>query len=353
MSNSAKLYINRAAIAANYASLCKELGRVECGAVVKANAYGLGVEEAAKALHKKNCRSFFVAHLDEAIELRKIFDEADFDAEIFVFHGVQKNEASEFLEYGLTPVINNPAQLANWQPDLPCAVHVDTGMTRLGFALHEAELLAEQNMCLLMTHLAVAELPQSPKNFEQLHAFDNFAKHYPRVKRSVANSYGIALGREFHANLARPGIALYGGNLQPNRKDFANSMENVVWLTAPILQVNHLQNNASIGYGATYQAQKGDIVATVAIGYADGIFRNLGNSGKCFVAGHEAAIVGRVSMDLICISLNKVPENLRQVGQEVEILGDNYTIAEMAKAAGTIEYEVLTSLGQRFERIYR
>jgi alanine racemase len=341
-----KLFISLNAIRNNYLRLQKQLGGADCGAVVKANAYGLGLEPVALALQSAGCQTFFVAHLEEGIELREILSEA----EIFVFHGVQKGEINQFVAYNLFPVLNNPEQLENWDAEYPAAVHIDTGMTRLGFDIEQIELLRGQNLNLIMTHLACAELPQSPSNYAQLQYFDNVAKQFPHVRRSVANSYGIYLGKEFHANLARPGIALYAGNPTPAKK---NPMENVIRVTAPILQINRLADDSSIGYGATYMAKKGDVVATLAIGYADGLMRSLSNKGKCYIQNYETPIIGRVSMDLITIDVTNVPEIFQKVGQDVEILGNHYTISDAAKAAGTIEYEILTNLGNRFERVYK
>jgi len=344
--NKSKLFISLNAIKHNYQRLQKQLGGAQCGVTIKANAYGLGLEPVALALQSAGCQTFFVAHLEEGIELRHVLPEA----EIFVFHGVQKGEINDFVEHNLYPVLNNPTQLENWDVEYPAAAHIDTGMTRLGFDIEQTELLRGQNLNLLMTHLACAELPQSPSNYAQLQYFDNVAKQFPHVRRSVANSYGVYLGTEFHANLARPGIALFGGNPTPLKK---NPMENVIRITAPILQVNRLNDDSSIGYGATYMAKKGDVVATLAIGYADGLIRSLSNKGKCYIQNYETPIIGRVSMDLITVDITNVPEIFQKVGQDVEIIGNHYTISDAAKAAGTIEYEILTNLGNRFERIYK
>jgi alanine racemase len=349
MSNSqkkSKLYISLSAIVANYQRLQKQLGGATCAATVKANAYGLGLEPVALALSNAGCETFFVAHLQEGIELRAILPAA----EIFVFHGVQKDEKAEFVKHMLFPVLNNPEQLENWDAKYPAAAHIDTGMTRLGFAHNEVELLQNQALNMLMTHLACAEMPQSPSNYAQLQYFDDVAKQFPTIRRSVSNSYGIYLGREFHANIARPGLALYGGNPTPLKQ---NLMQNVVRLTAPILQVNRLQEDSSIGYGATYMAKAGDVVATVAIGYADGLIRAISNKGKCYIQNYELPIIGRISMDLITLDITNLPEIFQKVGQDVEILGNHYTISDAARSAGTIEYEILTNLGNRFERIYK
>ncbi len=349
MSNSAKkskLSISLSAIEDNFKRLQQQLGGAECAATVKADAYGLGLEPVAITLANIGCKTFFVAHLDEGIELRKILP----SAEIFVFHGVQKGEADEFLANNLLPVLNNPSQLENWPHEAPAAAHIDTGMTRLGFSLQEAAALKGQNLVMIMTHLACADIAKNPSNYAQLRYFDDVAKQFPTTRRSVANSHGIYLGKEFHANIARPGLALYGGNPNPSKK---NPMQNVVRLTAPILQINYILEDSSIGYGATYTAKAGDVTATVAIGYADGLMRAISNKGKCYIQNYELPIVGRVSMDLITIDITNLPEIFQKVGQDVEILGNHYTISDAAKAANTVEYEILTNLGNRFERIYK
>lgn len=349
MSNSAKkskLSISLTALAENYGRLQKQLGGAVCASTVKANAYGLGLEAVAITLANAGCKTFFVATLEEAIELRSILH----DLEIFVFHGVQKGEKDDFIAHNLQPVLNNPSQLENWDAELPAAAHIDTGMTRLGFSVSESKLLQGQNLSLLMTHLACAEQLQNPANYAQLQYFDSVAKRFPSIRRSVANSYGIYLGKEFHANLARPGLALYGGNPTPAKQ---NPMQSVIRLTAPILQINRIEEDSSIGYGATYMAKAGDVTATVAIGYADGLMRALSNKGKCFIQNYELPIIGRVSMDLITIDITNLPEIFHKIGQDVEIIGNHYTISDAAKAAGTIEYEILTNLGNRFERVYK
>lgn len=345
MASAAKLYVNLRALRANYARLQAALGGAECAAVVKANAYGLGIEPVALALNEQKCKSYFVANLDEALELRGILPEA----EIFVFHGVMENEVEEFKAHSITPVLNNPEQLQIWPQELPAAAHFDTGMTRLGFDPIDAELISGYNITLLMSHLACAETKQNQKNYQQLYTFDAVAKRYPSIRRSLCNSYGIYLGKQFHASLARPGIALYGGNPTPQMK---NNMEQVARITAPIIQINHVNEQKTVGYGATYSANPGQTIVTVPVGYADGYMRKLSNRGRAYIQGHELPLVGRISMDLITFDATGLPENFLKIGQELELVNKKYTISEIAKNAGTIEYEFLTGLGNRFKRVY-
>lgn len=332
-----KLIISLEAIAANYSMLAKKFSGAECGAVVKANGYGLGALPIARKLAKTGCQKFFVATMEEGIALRKIMKE-----QIYVFHGVQKNDVNAFTEHGLIPVLNNPLQLEIWPKDMPCALHYDTGMTRLGLDVNEGKL--ERDIILIMSHLAFTEDEQHPMNRQQLETFKKIAALYPEIPKSLCNSHAVNFSDEYHFDVARPGIALYGGS----NKD----MKNVVTITASILQIHQVMKPQTVGYGGDYKAMPGDIIATIPIGYADGILRSLGNKGKVYCGGYELPIVGRISMDLVTIKINNLPPELRRVGQMVEVLGEKYNILDMAADAGTIEYEIITRLGNRFERVY-
>ncbi|PIR31637.1 MAG: alanine racemase [Alphaproteobacteria bacterium CG11_big_fil_rev_8_21_14_0_20_44_7] len=340
-----KLYISLENIKHNYKLLKQRLSASECAAVVKANAYGLGVDKVARALATAGCKKFFVATAEEAFELRSILP----IEEIFVFHGVQNGEAQDFVDKKIIPVLNNPNQLSRWEAKNPAAVHIDTGMTRLGFEIEDIDLLKGYNITLLMSHLACAESRQNPMNYNQLLEFDAAAKHLPYVHRSIANSYGIFLGKEFHYNLARPGIALYGGNPTPLQP---NPMKQVIHISSQIIQIYEIKKPKTVGYGGLYKASAGSTIATIPLGYADGLPRNLSNRGKVYIENYQVPIVGRISMDLITIDISKLPINHQKIGQEVQIVGDKYTISDMAKDAGTVEYEILTRLGQRYKRIY-
>ena len=341
-----KLSISLLAIKANYGILKKQMKGRECAAVVKANAYGLGIKQVAEALWAEGCKKFFVALMEEGAQLRQALP----DAEIFVLHGINAAEERQHFEhFNLTPVLNNRSQLELWPKDRAAAVHFDTGMTRLGFAKSESGLLMQNKIKLVMSHLSCADLPKSPYNYNQLLEFEEICALFPSFPKSLANSYGIFLADEFHHQLGRPGIALYGGNPTPHA---ANPMQNVVRLKSQFIQVNHLKEKRGVGYGASYSGRAGDVFATVPCGYADGLLRHLGGRSKVYVQGHALDVVGRVSMDLITIKINNLPENLQKNGTEVDIIGDEYTICDMARDAGTIEYEVLTRLGNRFKRIY-
>lgn len=341
------LEVNLAAIVRNYEFLRKK-GAKSCAAVVKANAYGLGMVPVAAALYKAGCHEFFVATLDEAIELRKAF--ATQPATIYVFHGVRKGQARDFLAHDLIPVLNDPAQLEAWQDSGKYALHIDTGMCRLGFTPKQAGSLSPtRNLHLVISHLACANEPNNPKDAQQLALFREALRRFPRVRASFANSSGVFLGGDFHFDLLRPGCSLYG--ISPNTA-LPNPMENVVTLSAPILQYREIDADQTVGYSATYTAKKGAVLATVEFGYADGLFRNLSNKVSGFAAGIRIPLVGRVSMDMVSMDVSAVPENLRTPDLRVTFIGEEQPVDAVAVMAGTIGYEVFTRLGARVKRAY-
>jgi alanine racemase len=357
------LRISLAAFRANYRYLRDQLrpsGSVECAAVVKADGYGLGAIPLSRALLQEGCRTFFVAHLQEAIALRQSLPEAN----IYVFHGLHHgDEVPLFLRDRLSPVLGSPEQLQAWvagirgQTAVPtAALHIDTGMRRMGFygerldwARAHAELLQQAKIDTVMSHLACADEPEHPLNTEQLRAFQSVSDILPQARRSFANSAGILLGEEYHFQLARPGVALYGVN--PTGAEI-NPMRCVATLTAPILQLHQLDTDHSIGYGATCKRKAGTLLATVELGYADGYFRYLSNRGEAFIGGMRVPIVGRVTMDLIMLDVSAVPASLLQHGARVEFIGPHITVNEVAEKAQTIGYEVFTNLGNRITREY-
>lgn len=338
------LYISLAALAANYRIL-KEKTAAEVAAVVKANAYGLGVEPIVGTLAEAGCERFFVATLEEGAEARACLP----GKEIFVLNGLGRAEEAEFIRLGLIPVINTPEQASRWEGE--CVVQVDTGMTRLGISAADLEKIdfSRLRVKFVMSHLACADTPEHPQNKTQLNNFKKALGFFPGVPASLAASAGVFLGADYHFNLARCGIALYGGNPLPGG---SNPMRSAVRLTAPIIQIRRVDSKTAVGYGATREVEGGTVIATIAAGYADGMLRGLGNRGKCFVAGREASFLGRVSMDLITADVTGVPEGLLAEGVEAELIGESYTISDMARDAGTIDYEIITRLGSRFKRHY-
>jgi alanine racemase len=319
--------------------------------VVKANAYGLGVERVAPRLEREGCRTFFVATLAEARELRAVVAAA---AEIYVFEGAVDGAVAALTELNARPVLNTLEQVERWQGRGPAALHLDTGMNRLGLGLADVAALAKRReltagLTLVMTHLACADEPEHPQNREQLERFERLRRDLPAAPTSIGNSAGTWLGEPFRGDVARPGIALYGGNPFSDRP---NPMEAVVMLTAPVLQLRDVDEPQPVGYGATYLASPPARLAVVGLGYADGYPRNLGNRGTAAVQGRRVPVVGRVSMDLICVDVGALPRDIVRVGDSVELIGPTVGLDEVAAEAGTISYEILTGLGSRLMREY-
>jgi alanine racemase len=352
------LEIDLRAIVANWRALGARLAQgATCAGVVKADAYGLGAAQVAPALAQAGCTEFFVAHLEEALALRPLLPET---AYLHVLNGCLPGEERIFVAAGLVPVLNDPGQVVNWATQarrlghpLPAALHLDTGMSRLGLTPREAQTLAAQgeasapiDLRLVMSHLARAE-EACAMNGEQLARFAVLRARWPAARASLANSSGIFLGAPFHFDLARPGAALYGINPVPGRP---NPQLAVVRLTAPVLQIRDIAPPETIGYGATFQAPAAMRIATLACGYADGWPRSLSNSGTVHHEGLSLPILGRVSMDTIVVDATTAP-GLR-VGNRVELLGSTIGVDQVADAAGTNGYEVLTRLGRRFSRVY-
>jgi alanine racemase len=358
------LTIDLAAIEANWRTLCREIRTAECGAVVKANGYGLGLEAVAGKLAAAGCKTFFVADLAEARRLRACAR----DAVIYVLGGFTPENAEAFIDIAVRPVINSMTELAEWDAFVAqrnwrggAALHVDTGMNRLGIPPDEAAALAPRTqtenhgITLLMSHLACAETPAHPLNAAQIRAFAEMRSLFRGIPASLANSSGIFLGDSAHCDIARPGAALYGVNPTPGRP---NPMQAVVELTGRILQIRNVEKGATVGYGATWTAKRATRIAVVALGYADGVPRaasgaDRGQSGVAVVAGKRSPIVGRISMDLICLDISDLPDGVVHRGDAATLIGEGISVDDLAAAAGTIGYEILTHLGPRCHKIYR
>lgn len=359
--SSASALIDLDALTENYRLLRAKSGTAEAAAVVKANAYGLGAAVVSQTLAKRaGCQHFFVAALSEGIELRAALP----DTFIGAFYGVNNREDAEAADaYRLVPVLNTLAQLAVWRDYahkkariLPAIIHVDTGMTRVGISHAEAVRLAQEPQLLqgldvlyFMSHLACAEDTHHPLNTEQLQRFEAMKVLFPQAKFSFANSSGIFLGEGYHQQLTRPGMALYGLNPTPA---VANPMRTVVTLQAPLLQVHTVEKDEQVGYGATYQAKKGSRLAVAAIGYADGLLRSLSNRGEAVINGHRAPIAGIVSMDLTILDVTHLPEEALAPGAMAEFYGAHLAADDVATQAGTIGYELFTSITTRVQRRY-
>jgi alanine racemase len=336
----------------------------ECAGVVKANAYGCGIDPVARALSAAGCKTFFVATLDEARAARAAVP----SAAIYVLDGFFQNTGDAYAEMDCRPVIGDLKELAEW--DIFCrrsgwnggaAIHIDTGMNRLGMPVTDAQGLipritaGDHGITLVMSHLVCAEALNNPVNARQLAAFREIASLFSGVPASLSNSSGIYLGAPFQFELVRPGAALYGINPTPEAD---NPMRPVVEVKARIVQIRMIERGDSVGYGATWTARRPTRLAIVSAGYADGYFRAASASdgtrgAEVIVAGKRCPIAGRVSMDLMAIDVTDLPAGAARRGHMVTLLGDGITVDELAHHFGTIGYEVLTSLGSRFARIYK
>jgi alanine racemase len=359
------LDIDLGAVAANIKILKSKISaKTALAGVVKANAYGLGLEQIALTHLHAGTRSFFVATLEEGTALRQILDQSEAkDTEIAILCGLLPGMAGEYLVHRLTPVLNDLGQVALCRKDLgglPAMLHVDTGMRRLGLDAGEAAavladpaLLDGIQLAAILSHLACADEPDHPLNAQQLQLFDRFTAQFSGVRQSFSNSSGLFLSPAYHRDLARPGMAVYGLNpVAP----LANPMKPVVRLRARILQLRDAAAGESVGYSATYQCTKPRRVATIALGYADGFLRSLSSRGFVFFGepGQQqpCPIIGRVSMDLITVDVTDLTGAAPRAGDFVDVFGAGQDVDHLAGVAGTIGYEILTALGARHTRHY-
>jgi alanine racemase len=358
------LTIDLDAVVANWRKLEKAAVPAECGAVIKANAYGCGIEPVARALAQAGCKTFFVATTDEA----RIARAAAPTAAIYTLNGFFQNTGDLYAKIDCKPVIGDLNELAEW--DVFCrrtgwsggaAIHIDTGMNRLGLTIEEAQAIiprvhaGDHGITLVMSHLVSAELLNNPVNARQLGAFRQIASEFAGVPASLSNSSGVYLGGAFQFDMVRPGAALYGINPTPEAD---NPMQPVVELKARIVQTRSIDRGETVGYGGTWTARRPTRLAVVAAGYADGYFRaasaNDGTRGaEVVVAGARCPIAGRISMDLMAVDITDLPPNAARRGHMATLIGEGITVDELAHHFGTIGYEVLTSLGSRYARIYK
>ncbi|MCB2066482.1 MAG: alanine racemase [Erythrobacter sp.] len=338
---SLRLRIDRAALIDNWRALDRLSGSASAGAAVKADGYGLGVEHVVPALQEAGARAFFVAHWSEVPGvLAHVPGE-----QVAVLHGVANAQEVAFARAtGTVPVLNSLHQLALWQAGGGgrCHVMVDTGMNRLGLSAGELgdPLLAGADIDLLLSHLASAE-DDSPQNGRQLARFREAVAQVPSRRRSLANSAGIALGPDYHFDLTRPGLALYGG---VPCDELAGQIRQVAHVETAVLQVRQLQPGDTVGYNATWTADRPTRSATVALGYADGILRSWGASGALHHDGTRLPIIGRVSMDMIVVDLGDAQL------KEGDFCRLSYDLPQAAQTSGLTQYELLTVLGHRFAR---
>lgn len=358
------LTIDLGALVSNWRDLRDRAGAARCSAVVKADAYGIGLERAASTLATAGCDTYFVALLDEARRLRAALPTAT----IYVLNGLATGTAGEFRKHRLEPILGSWPEIDEWDAfanassePLPAAIHIDTGMTRHGLSRDEATALGERvrllnfRPSLVMSHFACADDPANAMNARQIGEFRALAKIFPGVPASLANSAGILGQSDATFDLVRPGISLYGGRALLAGE---NEMKPVVRLDVRIVQVRRVKQGDAVGYGAQHHLQHDGRVAICGAGYADGLFRAAGGSdsragAEVIVAGKRCPLVGRVSMDFFAADVSALPEDTVKRGDFVTILNEDIGVDELAAHAGTIGYEVLTALGRRYARIYR
>jgi len=358
------LTVDLDAIVANWRKLEKAAVPAECAAVIKADAYGCGVDPVARALAAAGCKTFFVATVDEARAARAAMPSAT----IYALDGIFQNCGDAFAKIDCKPVIGDLNELAEW--DVFCrrsgwaggaAIHIDTGMNRLGLTINEAQGIVprinagDHGITLVMSHLACAEALNHPLNAKQLATFREIVSLFTGVPASLSNSSGIFLSPQFQFDLVRPGAALYGINPTPEAD---NPMQPVVDLKARIVRIRNVERGDSVGYGGTWTARRPTRLAIVSAGYADGYFRAAGSNdgtrgAEVVVAGKRCQIAGRVSMDLIAVDITDLEKNAVRRGHMATLIGEGITVDELAHHFGTIGYEVLTSLGPRYARVYK
>ncbi|MXQ11032.1 alanine racemase [Microvirga makkahensis] len=362
------LHIDLSALASNWRTLRDAAGGAQAAAVVKADAYGTGIEQAVPALAQAGCHTFFVAHLSEAIRVRVVAP----GATIYVLNGLFPGTPPAYLEHGLRPVLGSFEEIEEWAAFCraqgqkhAAAIHVDTGMNRLGLTVPQGLTLKDRTelndfeTALLMSHFVSAEESGNPINLRQIEAFKAVRETLPGISASLANSSGIFLKEKPHFDLVRPGYALYGGNPLPDQD---NPMRPVVGLEARIVQLRWVEEDDTVGYNARWLALGRRRIATLSIGYADGYPRSAsarGRSGEellagqVLIAGRPCPFAGNVSMDLITVDVTEIPERNVKRGDTATVIGGALTVDEVGRRAGTIGYEILTSLGRRYARTYR
>lgn len=343
------------AVCANYRTLKTAAPGAEIAAVVKCDAYGLGAGPIARVLaEREHCRTFFVAYPHEGAALRKALEKAAPGAKIYVFNGPTADTVGAFDAFALIPVLNSREQARLWatlQPGVPAALHVDTGMNRLGAPMDDVSDISAMRglkLSLVISHLACGSEPGHEMNARQHAVFEKLSAQFPGAGRSLSASAGAFKGPAYHYDLIRAGVALYG--VGPfDRPD--PRLRPVATLFAPVVQLRDVKAGEAAGYGATHVFRKDARLATVALGYGDGYPRALSNRGSAFLGGGPCPIVGRVSMDLTILDISNAPQAI-EIGDKAEFFGPRLAIEHAAEAAGAIAYELLTGLGGRLHRRY-
>ncbi len=358
----ATLTIDLAALVENWRMIARQVAPAECAATIKADGYGCGAREVSQALWQTGCRTFFVALPMEGKQVREVLP----DAIIYILDGLFHGQTEFYISHDLRPCLVSAEQVSEWADAADgkhkSAIHVDTGINRMGLDATQAEalsanpiLMEHAGLCLLMSHLASADDETSALNKEQGNNFNRLRKLFPALPASLANSPGAFLGSGFSYDIVRPGLALYGGNPLTDRP---NPMQPVVFLTAPILQVREVAEGQGVGYRATWRTDRPSRIAIAGVGYADGLHRAMSwpalrdGPAMVHIAGTPAPIVGLVSMDMITIDVTDLPVEMLSRGTKIELLGTNIGVDDWAAWAGTSSYEILTSLGRRYAKVY-
>jgi alanine racemase len=354
------LVIDLDALTHNYRTFCSRLKKgTICAAVLKANAYGMGIKEVANALYQEGCRHFFVALLSEAIELKTYIDA---DALIYVLNGLRRGEEEVYARYGLIPVLGDPLQIHIWntfcqnkEERFRAVLHCDTGMVRTGLSesgMQSLGLLQVSHMeivCIL-SHMACTYQANHPMNEYQRTAFENLKPRFPFALFSFSNSGALFLDSAYHFDMVRAGLALTGCRSALPHGEY--TLKPVLKAYAQVLQINEISQGTPVGYDATFIAQRASRIATIGVGYADGYLRSLSNQGEVYFEGYKLPVVGTISMDLTTIDITDLPPNKIGLGSWVELFGDHLWASTLAEKAGTISWELFTRLGSRFERFY-
>lgn len=359
----ATLTIRLDRIIENYQSCRVHSGGADCAAMVKADAYGMGIEQVAPALyHQAGCETFFVANLAEAIKLRHMVP----DAVIYVLNGVFPGHQEYFSRHDIRPVLNDLSQIRLWAdfrppagdpPRPPCAVHFDTGINRLGLSpgetaqfIADAALRTKLELALVMSHLACSDEPEHPMNRAQLRDFSAITEAFPGVRASLANSGGILLGPDYHFDLTRPGLMLFGGN--PAKGPLPTGIEAAFRISGKILQIRDLDPDMTVGYGATWRTASPARIAIINVGYADGYLQMFNNCGVAGINGAIVPVVGRVSMDMVAVDISALNDGAVDIGTDVELLGPHITLEMASEVSSLSQYEILTGVKERYQRSY-
>jgi len=348
---SAELRVDLSTVIDNYQTLSTQ-SSAACASVIKADAYGLGMEHVASALyHNTDCDTFFVANLIEAVKLRSLLKEP----KIYVFNGLFADQVDAYLEHNITPIINDPDQIQFWEGKrAPCGIHFDTGINRLGFSTQQSEEFFNTqnnlNIDLVLSHFIQSEIPNHPSNEIQLDQFMRVRYQLPNAKASLCNSAGIYLGEEYHFDLLRPGIMLYGGN--PGLPKRPDGIKQAIEIKAKILQIREIGAGMSVGYNSLWTAAEKSRIAILNIGYADGTLKTSDKNASVFVGDYHAKVVGKTSMDMIAVDITNPKFDKVSINDFAEILGSNITLEMVAENSTLGHYELMTGIGRRYNKIY-